>query len=97
MITFERLELVKQMVTQLVVNWFLHKLLKKTFKLIETDLGKQQAVDADPKAIQQMNFTGKLNWAGDAAMFFIIEEAKVTVLDFSQGNINALYFNITPI
>ena len=49
------------MVTQLVVNWFLNNLLKRTFKLIETDLGKQETVDVDPKAIQQMNFTGKLN------------------------------------
>ena len=37
-----------------------------------------------------MNFTGKLTWAGDAAMFFIIEETKETVSDFSQGNIKVL-------
>ena len=29
-------------------------------KMIEIDLSKQQAVDADPKAIQQINFTGNL-------------------------------------
>ena len=51
MTIFEKLKLVKEMVTQLVFNWFLHNLLQRTFKLIETDLGKQQAVDADPKAI----------------------------------------------
>ena len=51
MIKFEKLKLVKEMVTQLVVNWFLHNLLQRTFKPIKTDLGKQQAVDADPKAI----------------------------------------------
>ena len=33
---------------------------KKYFKIIPTDLSKQQALDADPKAIQQVNFTGNL-------------------------------------
>ena len=48
--------------------------------MIAIDLRKKQAVDADSKAIQQINFTGNLNWGGQ--MFFIIEEAKETVLDF---------------
>ena len=44
------------------------------------DFRKQQALDAGPKAIQQNSFTGNLEQ--QAAMFFIIEEAKGTVLDF---------------
>ena len=35
-------------------------LLQKYYKLIAIDLSKQQNLDADPKAIQQINFTGNL-------------------------------------
>ena len=49
---------------------------KKYYKLIAIDLSKQQKLDADPKAIQQINFTGNLDRAEGATMFFIIEEAK---------------------
>ena len=51
---------------------------------------KQQALDADPKAIQQVNFTPNLDRAGKTRMFFILEEAKATVLDFSQGTVKVL-------
>ena len=30
------------------------------------DLSKQQVVDADPKAIQQINFTGNLSGSNDS-------------------------------
>ena len=40
------------------------------------DLSKQQKVDADPKAIKQINFTGDLDRAKVEQCFFIIEEAK---------------------
>ena len=56
------------------------------YKMIATDLSKQQVTYADPRAIQQINFKANLDRAGGATMFFIIEEAKETVLDFSQGN-----------
>ena len=49
--------------------------------MIAIDLSKQQALDADPKAIQQINFAGNLGQ--QAALFFFIEEAKEIVLDFS--------------
>ena len=54
------------------------------------DLSKQQALDADPRAIQQINFTANLDKDGNATMFFIIEEVKQTVLKFSQGTIEVL-------
>ena len=44
--------------------------------MIAIDLSKQQALDADTKAIQQINFTGNLDRAADATTFLIIEEAK---------------------
>ena len=56
-----------------------------TYKMIAVDLGKQQALDADPRAIQQINFTANLDRAGNTRIYFILEEAKETILDFSQG------------
>ena len=51
-------------------------------KMIAIDLSKQQALDADPKAIQQIHFTGNLHRDEDGTMFVIIKQAKETVLDF---------------
>ena len=60
--------------------------------MIAIDLSKQQALDADPKAKQQITFTGNLAREGHAntIMFFIIEEAKEALLDFSQGTVKVL-------
>ena len=58
--------------------------------MIAIDLSKQQAIDADTRAIQQINFTANLDRARNTAMFFIMEEAKVTVLNFSQRTIKVL-------
>ena len=63
---------------------------KNHYKMIAIDLSKQQALYADPRAFQQINFTANLDRDGNTTMFFIIEEAKETVLDFSQGIINVL-------
>ena len=49
---------------------------KKYYKLIVRDLSKQQKLDADPKAIQQVHFTGNLDQDSATQMFFIIEKAK---------------------
>ena len=61
-----------------------------TYKMIAVDLSKQQAVDADPRAIQQINFTANLDRAGNTRVYFILEEAKQTILDFSQGTVKVL-------
>ena len=58
--------------------------------MIAIDLSKQQALDADPRTIQQINFTANLDRAGNTAMFFIIEQAKETVFEFSQGTVKVL-------
>ena len=63
---------------------------KDHYKMIAIDLSKQQALDADPRAIQQINFTANLDRAGNTTMFFIIEEAKETVLEFLKGNVKVL-------
>ena len=44
------------------------------------ELGKQQVLDADPKAIQQNIFTANLDRAWNTRIFFILEEAKETFL-----------------
>ena len=58
--------------------------------MIAIDLSKQQALDADLKAIQQINFTANLDQEGNTTMFFIIEEAKGTILEFSKGTVTVL-------
>ena len=58
--------------------------------MIGIELIKQQALDADPRANQQINFTVNLDRAGNTEMFFIIKEAKETVLVFSQGTLKVL-------
>ena len=63
---------------------------KENYRIIVIDLSKQQVLDVDPRAIKQINFTANLDRAGDTTMFLIIEEAKETVLDFSQGTVKVL-------
>ena len=63
---------------------------KENCKMIAIDLSKHQALDADPRTIQQINFTANLDRPRNTTMFFIIEEAKETVLDFSQGTVKRL-------
>ena len=55
----------------------------KFYKLIAIDLSKQRKLDTDPKAIQQINFTGNLE-QNNATMLFIIKEAKELELEFSK-------------
>ena len=60
------------------------------YKIIVVDVSKQQALDTDHKAIQQINFTANLDRAGDTRIYFILEEAKETIFDFSQGTVKVL-------
>ena len=63
---------------------------KKYYQMIGIDLSKQQALDADPEAIQQINFTANLERAGNTRFYFILEEEKETVFEFLQGTVKAL-------
>ena len=63
---------------------------KNHYKMIAIDLSKQQELDADLKAIQQINFTGNLSGNNNRLIFFIIEETNETNLDFSQRTVKAL-------
>ena len=62
--------------------------------MIAMDLSKQQTLDPDPKATQQINFTENLARKGNVntIILFITEEVKETILDFSQGTVKVLYF-----
>ena len=61
-----------------------------SYKMIPVDLSKQQALDGDPRANQQINFTGNLDRAGNTGIYFILEEARETKLDFSKGLVQVL-------
>ena len=64
--------------------------------MIALDLSKQQALDADAKAIQQINFTVNLDRAGNTRIYFILKKAKETFLDFSQGSVK-IFVNAIPL
>ena len=66
--------------------------LKKNYMLIAINLSKQHAFDADPEAIQQINFTGNLERDENTQMFLITEEAKETASDFSKGTVRVFSF-----
>ena len=57
--------------------------LKESYKMIEIDLSKQQALNVDQKQTQQIDFTPNLDWPGQTFIFFIYEQVKETILDFS--------------
>ena len=63
---------------------------KENYRVIAIDLSKHQSLDADPRAIQQINFTANLDRAGNTRFYFILEEAKETVFEFSQGTVKVL-------
>ena len=55
--------------------------------MIAVDLNKQQALD---EAIQQINFIENLDRENNTRFYFILEEAKKTVFEFSQGTVKVL-------
>ena len=63
---------------------------KDTYKMIAIDLSKQQTLYADPRGNQQINFTVNLDRAGNKKIYFILEEAKETILVLSQGTVKVL-------
>ena len=58
--------------------------------MIAVELSKQQTLDDDLRAIQQIKFTANLDRAGNTRVYFILEEAKKAILDFSQGTVKVL-------
>ena len=71
--------------------------IKNHYRLIAVDLSRQKELDADPKAIQQIEFIGQLQNAvnetvANESMFVltILEKIKETRLKFSQGSVTVL-------
>ena len=58
--------------------------------MIALDLSKQQSLDADPRAIQQINFTQNLVRSGNTRIYFTSEESKETKFNFAQGTVKVL-------
>ena len=66
---------------------------EKNYRLIAADLSKQKALDADPKAIQQIIFTGKIKTAEantGTIIYYILEKTKETKLEFSKKTTKVL-------
>ena len=65
---------------------------ENNYRLIAVDLSKQKALDADPRAIQQIVFQGVVG--GDAGtkirLYTILEKSKETMLEFSKGKAKVL-------
>ena len=58
--------------------------------MIAMGLSRQNELDVGPRAIQQISFTANLDRARNTTIFFIIEEAKERVFEFSQGTVKVL-------
>ena len=69
MITLTQLQLVKKIIMQVIVYQIIS--LSGRYKMIAINISKQHALDADPKTIQRIYFTGNLYRT--AIIFFIIE------------------------
>ena len=83
MITFEKLQLIKEMIRKLLACQIIVISKNNRFKETET-------LDADPKATQQITFTENLGGENNRVIFFIIGEAKETDLDCSKASVGVL-------
>ena len=63
---------------------------KENYKIMAIDLSKQQALDADPGKIQQINFTANWDKVGNTTTFFVIEQERKTFFEFSKGTVKVL-------
>ena len=63
---------------------------KDSYKMIAVDLSKQQIIDSDPRVVEQIKLTANLDRAGNTRIYFFLEEANKTKLDFSLGTVKVL-------
>ena len=57
----------------------------KHYKLVAVDLSKQKELDADPRAIQQIEFKYMLET--DSIIYWVLEKSKETILEFYKGTV----------
>lgn len=67
-----------------VGNYLDYTYFKKYYDIIEIDLNKQQALNANPKAIRQVNFTGNLDRDGSTTIFSILKRKKKLICIFHK-------------
>ena len=60
---------------------------KKNFKLVAVDLSKQKELDADPRAIQQIEFKYMLGTNSTIQFNYLLEKSKETILEFYKGTV----------
>ena len=65
-----------------------YKYVRDYYKIIGIDLSKQRELDADPRAIQQINFTASVK--ADTELFYVLEKSKETVFEFGQGMVKVM-------
>ena len=56
---------------------------KKNYQLVAIDLSKRKELDADPRAIQQIQF--KCKFDVESMIYIILENSKETILEFYKG------------
>ena len=64
---------------------FYFNYVNKHYKLVAVDLSKQKEVDADPRAIQQIEF--KYMLGTNSTIYWVLEKSKETILDFYKGTV----------
>ena len=90
-VTYENRKIVAGQGDDCTTGWLLnYQYIKDYYKMIAVDLSKQQALDAYPRGIQHISFTANLDRDGNTKSCIILEEAKETILDFSQGTVKVL-------
>ena len=57
----------------------------KHYKLVAVDLSKQKELDADPRAIQQIEF--KYMLGTNSTICWVLEKCKETILEFDKGTV----------
>ena len=57
----------------------------KHYKLVAVALSKQKELDADPRAIQQIEFKYMLQT--DSTIYWVLEKSKETILEFYKGTV----------
>ena len=55
------------------------------YELVAVDLSKQKELDADPRAIQQIEFKYMLET--DSTIYWVLKKSKETIIEFYKGTL----------
>ena len=62
----------------------------KHYKLVAVDLSKQKELDADPRAIQQIEF--KYMLGTNSTIYWVLEKSKETILESATFRVNFTHY-----